>query len=244
MKSAHAGSVNDKADRRNQSRRSEHATRSSFFRAINNDMVRAGGFSARGMALIVCECDSEDCSEALAVDIAGYEQVRKHADRFLVALGHQDGRRVLTKNREFAVVELLAPPRAARAGGDIGRDGGLRRVLVVDDDAALRMVCSVNLEAEGFSVIEASDGWEGLELARKERPDLVLTDVQMPRRDGFELVEALKRDEKTSQIPVIFMTGYHDDAVSVRADKLGAVALVKKPFDLLQLVEIALDAVA
>jgi hypothetical protein len=98
------------ADIRRQPSRSEHATRSSFFRSINDDMVRASGAAARGTALIVCECDSEDCSEALKVDIGEYERVRQHATCFLVASGHQGGQRVLTMNRHIAVVELIPEP--------------------------------------------------------------------------------------------------------------------------------------
>ena len=67
-----------------------------------------------------------------------------------------------------------------------------RCVLVVDDDAATRTICAIELESEGFSVIEASDGREGLELALSERPKLVVTDVKMPRCDGFEAAEELK----------------------------------------------------
>jgi CheY-like chemotaxis protein len=244
MKSAQVGSVDGAADRFKRPRRSEHATRSSYFRAINEEMVRASGAGARGVALIVCECDSEDCSEALTVDIGEYEWVRRHEGRFFVAAGHQDGQRVLTKNRQFAVVELVAPLHAVRDGGDVTAASRPRRVLVVDAAAALRMLCSVNLEAEGFSVIEASDGREGLELARSERPDLILTDIQMPRRDGFDLVEALRCDEMIRETPVIFMSGHHDYAVAVRANKLGAIAVVKKPFDPSLLVSIAAGAFA
>src|SRR5690349_22861333 len=66
------------------------------------------------------------------------------------------------------------------------------RVLVVDDDAAIRMVWALNLELAGFEVLEAEDGLLGLERAREDRPDLVLLDVRMPGLDGFELAQQLR----------------------------------------------------
>jgi CheY-like chemotaxis protein len=76
-----------------------------------------------------------------------------------------------------------------------GRDGEAGRVLIVDDDASVRLVCAVNLKAEGLHVSEAADGLDALEQARRERPDLVLTDVAMPGLDGFQLAERLRGDE-------------------------------------------------
>ena len=73
-------------------------------------------------------------------------------------------------------------------------------VLVVDDEAPIRLLCRVNLEAEGMTVLEAADGEKGLELARAERPDVVLLDVMMPGRSGWEVAEELLADEATSGI--------------------------------------------
>ena len=80
------------------------------------------------------------------------------------------------------------------------------RVLVIDDEAPIRLLCRVNLEAEGMEVIEAGDGPSGLDLARQERPDVVLLDVMMPRLDGWRVAEELLDDERTSEIPIIFLT--------------------------------------
>jgi response regulator RpfG family c-di-GMP phosphodiesterase len=77
-----------------------------------------------------------------------------------------------------------------------------RRVLIVDDDPAIRMLCAFNLQQEGLVVVEAADGELALEQARSERPDLVVTDVMMPGLDGFDLAEALRRDERTHEIPL------------------------------------------
>jgi CheY-like chemotaxis protein len=111
------------------------------------------------------------------------------------------------------------------------RDGEAGRVLIVDDDAPVRLVCAVNLEAEGLHVLEAADGLAALEQARRERPDLVLTDVTMPGLDGFQLAERLRGDERTRGIPVIFLSGEVGQANAQRARALGAVAYLAKPFD-------------
>ena len=118
------------------------------------------------------------------------------------------------------------------------------RVLIVDDDPAMRLLCSINLQLEGHVVSEATDGRHGLAQARSERPDLVLTDVRMPMLDGFELAEALRRDERTRAIPLIFISGETTVANRARAHKLGALAYLTKPFDPLKLGSIVADALA
>ncbi|HVH52093.1 MAG TPA: response regulator, partial [Gaiellaceae bacterium] len=71
----------------------------------------------------------------------------------------------------------------------------MTRVLVIDDEAPIRLLCRVNLEAEGMDVLEASDGPSGLEMARDEVPDVVLLDVMMPGLDGWHVAEHLLEDE-------------------------------------------------
>jgi CheY-like chemotaxis protein len=80
-------------------------------------------------------------------------------------------------------------------------------VLVVDDEAPIRLLCRVNLEAEGMRVLEASDGENGLERARTEHPDVILLDVMMPGRNGWEVAEELLSDEATSRIPISCANG-------------------------------------
>ena len=105
------------------------------------------------------------------------------------------------------------------------------RVLVVDDDSNSRALCSINLLLEGLEVLEAEDGKRGLARALQESPDLVVTDVAMPGLNGFELAEALRRDEGTAQIPLIFLSGEVNAENEARALSLGALAYVTKPFD-------------
>lgn len=81
-----------------------------------------------------------------------------------------------------------------------------KHVLLVEDDDFLAHIYVHKLETEGFKVTHADDGMEGLEAARKKRPDVILLDVLMPRLDGFSVLHELKRDHKTAKIPVLMLT--------------------------------------
>ncbi len=105
------------------------------------------------------------------------------------------------------------------------------RVLVVDDDQSTRLLCAINLQLDGFTVLEAADGRDALEQALSDCPDLVVTDVHMPALDGFQLAEALQSDSRTRQVPLIFLTSDTTSANEARAKALGAWAYVTKPFD-------------
>jgi CheY-like chemotaxis protein len=111
----------------------------------------------------------------------------------------------------------------------------MTRVLVVDDEAPIRLLCKVNLEAEGMSVLEAADGIEGLEQARLEQPDVILLDVMMPNLDGWGMAERLLADATTRDIPMIFLTARADARHEERALAVGGIDFVKKPFDPLTL---------
>jgi two-component system alkaline phosphatase synthesis response regulator PhoP len=104
-------------------------------------------------------------------------------------------------------------------------------VLVIDDESSIRMLCRVNLAASGIEVLEAGDGQTGLELARREHPDLVLLDVMMPGIDGWEVARRLARDPATREIPVVFLTARVGDADRRLGEHLGGVGYVGKPFD-------------
>ncbi|HEY5296284.1 MAG TPA: response regulator [Gaiellaceae bacterium] len=108
-------------------------------------------------------------------------------------------------------------------------------VLVIDDEAPIRLLCRVNLEAEGMTVLEAADGPSGLEKARAETPDIVLLDVMMPGLDGWRVAEELLEDGRTSQIPIIFLTARAELRDRARGIDLGGVDYVTKPFNPVEL---------
>jgi len=104
-------------------------------------------------------------------------------------------------------------------------------VLVVDDERSIRLLCRVNLTASGIEVLEARDGREALEVVRESHPDLVLLDVMMPEVDGWTVARELARDERTRDIPIIFLTARADPADRRRGQQLGGVGYLTKPFD-------------
>ena len=116
-------------------------------------------------------------------------------------------------------------------------------VLVVDDEAPIRLLCRVNLEAEGMAVLEAADGDQGLELARTELPDVILLDVMMPGRSGWEVAEELLADESTSGIPIIFLTARAEIRDRAKGIDLGGVDYVTKPFNPVELAPLVQDLV-
>ncbi len=84
--------------------------------------------------------------------------------------------------------------------------GDAKKILVVDDNRTIKMLLEKRLAAEGYIVVTASDGKEGLAAAAREMPDLILSDVDMPVMDGGEMVSKIKSSIRTSHIPVIFLT--------------------------------------
>ena len=108
-------------------------------------------------------------------------------------------------------------------------------MLVIDDEAPIRLLCRVNLEAENMIVLEASDGPSGLETARRERPDIVLLDVMMPGLDGWGVAEALLEDAETASIPIIFLTARAEFRDRARGLDIGGVDYITKPFNPVEL---------
>ena len=109
------------------------------------------------------------------------------------------------------------------------------RVLVIDDEGPIRLLCQVNLEAAGMTVHEAENGATGIETARREAPDVILLDVMMPGMDGWQVFGVLNEDERTSEIPVVFLTARAELRDQARGLELGGVDYVTKPFDPLEL---------
>ena len=105
------------------------------------------------------------------------------------------------------------------------------KVVVIDDvEENLELISGV-LDRDGYSVVGAHDGAEGLDLVLQERPDLVLTDVVMPRMNGFELCRRLKDDRETRLIPVVLVTGLAERADRIEGINAGADDFLTKPFD-------------
>ena len=118
------------------------------------------------------------------------------------------------------------------------------RVLVIDDEGPIRLLCRVNLEAAGMEVSEAQDGPSGVEAARAERPDVILLDVMMPGMDGWEVFGELLKDDQTAKIPIVFLTARAELRDQARGLELGGVDYVTKPFNPLDLAPLVEDLLA
>jgi len=110
-------------------------------------------------------------------------------------------------------------------------------VLVVDDDPVILKLLEVNFEMEGFAVLIAHDGEEGIAVARTGQPDVIVSDIMMPKMSGLELVTALKGDSATSEIPIILLSAKAQNADVRNGLDAGADDYVTKPFEPLDLVD-------
>ena len=120
-------------------------------------------------------------------------------------------------------------------GGTDVHKNAMTRVLVIDDEAPIRLLCRVNLEAEGMEVLEAGDGPTGLEQARGSRPDVILLDVMMPGLDGWAVASELVDDAATRDIPIVFLTARAELRDRARGLELGGIDYVTKPFNPVEL---------
>ena len=110
-----------------------------------------------------------------------------------------------------------------------------RKVAIVDDEPEMIALLKIELEAEGHNVLTAAEGQKGLDLVRREIPDIVLLDIMMPGMDGYEVLEKLKKDEKTKKIPVFMLTAKGLPQERDKGLALGADDYIAKPFDAAQL---------
>ncbi len=106
----------------------------------------------------------------------------------------------------------------------------MKTVLIADDQRSLRLLLRATLGRGGFRVLEAADGAEAVETARRERPDLVLLDVGMPRLDGLAACRMLKADPATANIPILMLTARAQQADRDEGIEAGADAYFTKPF--------------
>lgn len=105
------------------------------------------------------------------------------------------------------------------------------KILIIDDEKRIIKVVTSRLEANGYEVISATDGIEGVEKAKSEKPDLVLLDIMMPGMTGYDIIDRLKEEDATRFIPVIMVTGQEKiEHVSKSMSGHGAVDFIFKPF--------------
>lgn len=108
-------------------------------------------------------------------------------------------------------------------------------IHIVEDEADIRELLKFNLQREGYATLESGDGRQGLELARTQKPDLILLDVMLPGMDGFQVCRELERDPSTSCIPIILLTARGEEVDRIVGLELGADDYVVKPFSVREL---------
>lgn len=109
-------------------------------------------------------------------------------------------------------------------------------ILIVDDERDILDLIEYNLKKEGFVVVTAEDGEEGIEKARQVKPDLVLLDIMMPKMDGLEVIDLMRQDANLKDIPVIFLTARSDEKTEVKGLDRGADDFLTKPISTTKLV--------
>ena len=110
-----------------------------------------------------------------------------------------------------------------------------KTILIVEDDTKNMTLFRDLLQVSGYSIIEANDGKQGVELARAKKPDLILMDIQMPEMDGLEATRILKADATTSNIPVIALTSYAMKGDREKMLEAGFDGYLSKPIDIKEL---------
>ena len=112
-----------------------------------------------------------------------------------------------------------------------------KTVLTIDDSRTMRDMLLMALEDAGYTVIQAVDGVDGLETLASKGADVIITDINMPRMDGFGFIEGMRADPAFSAVPVLVLTTESDAAKKQRAREVGATGWIVKPFDPVRLVD-------
>lgn len=103
-----------------------------------------------------------------------------------------------------------------------------KKILVVEDDIMISSMYKTKFEADGFTVLTAEDGAQGLELAKKEKPDIIMLDIILPQLDGFSVLEEVKKDAAMKNIPVIMLTNLGTNEDKLKGQKMGAIDYLVK----------------
>lgn len=114
---------------------------------------------------------------------------------------------------------------------------GKKKILIIDDEKDVVAELLLRLEAEGWEILAAYDGEEGLKKTRDQKPDLVLLDIVMPKLSGYQVCRKIKDDPEIKEIPVIMLTAKSDASTKFTAKDIGSEGYVTKPFDSEKLVE-------
>ncbi len=112
------------------------------------------------------------------------------------------------------------------------------KILLIEDDQFIRRICKNGLERSGFDVITAAEGEEGIKKAREQNPDLILSDLIMPHKNGFEILKQIKKDKQLKDIPIIILSNLRQESDIEKIKELGAIDyLIKSDFKIKEVVK-------
>ena len=173
------------------------------------------------------------------------ESIRKYKNYGILKVADKVGNKdlfdqddVLSKKQSIKEMQVqrglsLAQIAAELEAMDAQAGDGPEKILIVEDEEATRETWAEFFENAGYTVVQAGDGQEGLDVARQERPDLVLLDLKLPRLDGYQVCQRLKGDPLTAHVPIIMITAFLTGASdTVRGIEYGADDYLNKPVDL------------
>lgn len=148
------------------------------------------------------------------------------------AAGHQSIRDAGLRLVESGATSLAELNRVlAEDQGERRKVSGKKRVLIVDDDRMIRTLVKLLLERDGYTVLQAENGREGVDMTRLERPDLVITDLMMPEVDGYQVLKAIRAEPALAMLPMMVLSAEASAAVERTVLDLGADNYLVKPFD-------------
>jgi CheY-like chemotaxis protein len=119
-----------------------------------------------------------------------------------------------------------------------------KKILVVDDEEILTVTFVKLLETAGYGVLVASRGEDAVVMAEEDDFDLIICDIRMPGQDGVKTIQQIRNIRGKKEVPVIFVTGYADEALEKEANRLGPLAYIYKPFDAFKLLDLIKKAVS
>jgi DNA-binding response OmpR family regulator len=118
------------------------------------------------------------------------------------------------------------------------------KVLIIDDDPGIRMLLSKFLQREGYETVMAENGLEGVEMAKRQSPDLIIMDVVMPQMDGLTAARLIKFYKPLSTVPILFLTAKDAEKEIELAQEVRAEVYITKPFDVRQVIQVVKETIA
>jgi two-component system chemotaxis response regulator CheY len=138
----------------------------------------------------------------------------------------------------LAAPAMDAEPAAAETPAQAGVVTGIKRILTIDDSKTMRDMLMLTLQGSGYDVLQAVDGQDGLDVLQKETVDVIITDINMPKMDGYGVIQNLRSNPSYDSTPILVLTTESDREKKERARELGATGFIVKPFNPTTLVEV------